>query len=153
MVFSKYKKKESSFQGKADNYIKELEEKIVPRISLEIKKYNISYYALMRYSLGWLFAIYTSFKTNIFKRVASISGSLWYPNFLEFIQDNNVNKNIEKIYFSPGNKEKNSRNLLLQTVEDTTKEIASIKKIIFLPSMRKMKEAISKKQKGEQQNE
>lgn len=80
----------------------------------------------MRYSLGWLFAIYASFKTNIFKRVASISGSLWYPNFLEFIQDNNVNKNIEKIYFSPGNKEKNSRNLLLQTVEDPTKEIASI---------------------------
>jgi len=48
---------------------------------------------------------------------------MWYPNFVEYIKTNKISENIEKIYFSLGNKEKNSKNETLKTVEDKTKDI------------------------------
>ena len=75
------------------------------------------------YSLGGLFALYSGYKTDIFKRIASASGSMWYPNFEKYVKENKISKNIDKIYFSLGNKEKNSKIEILKTVEDKTKEI------------------------------
>lgn len=48
---------------------------------------------------------------------------MWYPDFAEYVKKNEISKNIDKIYFSLGNKEKNSKIGILKTVEDKTKEI------------------------------
>ena len=48
---------------------------------------------------------------------------MWYPNFEKYVKENEISKNIDKIYFSLGNKEKNSKIEILQTVEDKTREI------------------------------
>ena len=48
---------------------------------------------------------------------------MWYPDFAEYVKKNEISKNIDKIYFSLGNKEKNSKIEILKTVEDKTKEI------------------------------
>ena len=112
--------------GYADNYLKEIENDIIPRIEEYITKElnkKISYYGIVGYSLGGLFALYSGFKTDRFKRIASASGSLWYPNFMEFIKSNKISNNIDKIYFSLGNSESKSKNEILSTVEDKTKEI------------------------------
>ena len=115
--------------GKADDYLKTLIEKIIP----ETKKYiedelnvKISYYAIAGYSLGGLFAIYSAYKTNLFSRAASASGSFWYPNFIEFASKNTISENIDKIYFSLGNKESKVRNEVLATVEQNTKKLEQI---------------------------
>lgn len=119
-------KGDSECKGYADNYLRVIEGEIIPKVKeyiINTLHKEIDYFGIAGYSLGGLFALYSAYKTDIFKRVASASGSMWYPNFAEFVMKNEISKNIDKIYFSLGNKEKNSKNELLQTVEDKTKEI------------------------------
>ena len=119
-------KNDSSYEGKANQYLEFLVTKVIPQAENIIKnKLNkqIKYWAIAGYSLAGLFALYSGYKTNIFKRIASASGSLWYPSFIEYVKSNNINNNIDKIYFSLGNKEKNTKIELLKNVEDRTKEI------------------------------
>ena len=119
-------KGDSKCLGCADNYLKEIENDIIPKIEKYITNTlnkQISYYGIAGYSLGGLFAFYSGFKTDRFKRIASASGSLWYPNFLEYVKSHKLNDNIDKIYFSLGNKEAKSKIEILSTVEDKTKEI------------------------------
>ncbi|MBR1679838.1 MAG: hypothetical protein IJ704_04285 [Bacilli bacterium] len=61
-----------------------------------------------------------------FQRIASISGSLWYPHLELFIQENALSKNIDQVYFSLVKKEKNSKNNYLSTIEEKTKAIENI---------------------------
>ena len=113
-------KGDSECKGYADNYLRMIEDKIIPKVEEYIKNTlhkEIDYFGVAGYSLGGLFAVYSAYKTDIFKRVASASGSMWYPNFAEFVKENEISKNIDKIYFSLGNKEKNSKMKILKTVE------------------------------------
>ena len=79
--------------------------------------------AISGYSLAGLFALYTGYKTKKFKKIITVSGSMWYPNFEEYIRKNKINSNINSIYFSLGNLEKLSENPILKTVEEKTKSI------------------------------
>ena len=67
-------------KGKADEYLEQLVSKIIP----EVRK-DPEYIALCGYSLAGLFAIYSLYRTDIFSRIASASGSFWYPNFCKFV--------------------------------------------------------------------
>lgn len=121
-------KGDSNYKGCADDYLELIENKIIPKIQEFIKdeiRKEIDYFGIAGYSLGGLFALYSGYKTNRFKRIASASGSMWYPNFVEYVKKNEISKNIDKIYFSLGNKEKNSKIEILKTVEDKTKEICN----------------------------
>ena len=119
-------KGDSYCRGYADKYLELIENKIIPQvqnyITNELHK-EIEYFSIAGYSLGGLFAVYSAYKTNMFKRIVSASGSMWYPNFEEYVMKNEISNKIDKIYFSLGNKEKNSKNSILQTVEDKTKSI------------------------------
>ena len=115
--------------GKADDYIKLLTNKIIPQVEEYIEKdlkIRIEYLSIAGYSLGGLFAIYSLYKTDIFTRIASASGSFWFPKFVDFVKTNNISSNVRKIYFSLGNKESKARNQLLATVETNTIELEKI---------------------------
>ena len=119
------------FLGKADEYIQVLLNEIIPEIKKYIEenlKVKIKNYTIAGYSLAGLFAIYASYKTNIFSRIVSASGSLWFPKFINFVKENKISSNVEKIYFSLGNKESKVKNNVLQTVGENTKEIERIYK-------------------------
>lgn len=119
------------FLGKADEYIQVLLDEIIPEIKKYIEenlKVKIKKYTIAGYSLAGLFAIYASYKTNIFSRIVSASGSLWFPKFVDFVKENKISSNVEKIYFSLGNKESKVKNNVLQTVGENTKEIERIYK-------------------------
>ena len=47
-----------------------------------------------------------------------MSGSLWFYDFMEYCKRNDYRKLPDKIYFSLGDKEANTRNPILKTVED-----------------------------------
>lgn len=51
----------------------------------------------------------------------SCSGSFWYPNFLQFVKENELQKIPEKMYFSLGNKESKTKNEMMAKVEEITK--------------------------------
>ena len=116
-------KNDGKYLGYADKYLRFLEKEIIP-VSRDYIKTNfhkkIEYLGIAGYSLGGLFALYAGYKTDIFKRIVSASGSLWYPNLAEYIKENKISKNIDKIYFSLGNKEAMSKHRILKTVKEKT---------------------------------
>lgn len=127
----KINKNGEDFLGKADEYMQILLKAIIPEIKKYIEenlKVKIKNYTIAGYSLAGLFAIYASYKTNIFSRIVSASGSLWFPKFINFVKENKISTNVEKIYFSLGNKESKVKNNVLQTVGENTKEIERIYK-------------------------
>ena len=110
------------FGGKGSNYLKQLEDHIIPEL---LKQLNceISYITVAGYSLAGLFALYAAYNSDSFEKVISASGSLWYPGFKEYIFNTPLNKKINKIYLSLGDKEKISKNKLMAQVEENTLEI------------------------------
>lgn len=127
----KLNKNDMDCLGKADEYLSLLLNKIIPTVEGYIKnelKISVQYYGIAGYSLGGLFAVYSGYKTDKFSRIASASGSFWFPNFIEFAKENNISSNIEKIYFSLGNKESKVKNQVLSTVEENTINLEKIYK-------------------------
>ena len=125
----KLNKHDKDCLGKADEYIEELTKEIIPKVENYIKKdlqKIIAYYAIAGYSLGGLFAVYATYKTDIFKKVASASGSFWFPNFVEYIKENEMKYKIQSMYFSLGNKESKVRNQVIEKIEKKKKEIENI---------------------------
>ena len=66
---------EKDFIGGADEYLSLLEKIIIPK-AVEIHGEEPSYYALAGYSLAGLFALYAGYRSSLFSRIASGSGSL-----------------------------------------------------------------------------
>lgn len=115
-------KNDTPCTGGADLYLKILTEEIIPQVENKIIK-NVSYRAIAGYSLAGLFALYSLYKTDIFSRTASISGSLWYPNFKEFVFEKKMKKRPDLLYFSLGDTECRTKNPYLKTVQQNTEEI------------------------------
>ncbi|MBR2701338.1 MAG: hypothetical protein IKE77_04560 [Erysipelotrichaceae bacterium] len=107
------------YNGKADCFIKEIDEMIIPALNKELGD-SVSYYAIAGYSLAGLFSIYCIYRTKVFRRLASVSGSLWYPEFVNYAEKELPCAEPEKIYFSLGDRENKSRNALMSTVKDCT---------------------------------
>lgn len=119
-------KENKEYLGKADNYIEQLENTIIPKITETINNdinVQIDYFAIVGYSMAGLFALYMLYKSSKFVKMASISGSLWYPNIINYIEKNELKVKPEKMYFSLGNMESKTRNLLFSKVENNTKYV------------------------------
>ena len=124
-------KHDLNFFGNADEYAYLLVNDIINNVKhfiMDKLRKSIKYYIIAGYSLAGLFSIYIAYKTDIFKRIVSASGSFWFPNFLDFAKKNNINSNVEKIYFSVGNKESKVKNKILAEVENNTKKLEKLYK-------------------------
>lgn len=108
--------------GGADEYLSILLEKILPtayeKLGLEPKKLGV-----VGYSLGGLFALYSLYRQDKFSFAASVSGSLWFPGFSEFVTENDMIKKPEKLYISLGSKEHKTRDSLMSTVRCESEKI------------------------------
>ena len=115
-------KGDTPFTGGADAYLSILTDRILPEILSRLSA-EPAYLALAGYSLAGLFAVYASYRTALFSRVASASGSFWFPGFLEFAEKHEAASKPERVYFSLGDKESKTRNQILRTVEDHTRAL------------------------------
>lgn len=77
------------------------------------------------YSLAGLFATWAPFNTTLFDALASASGSLWYPDFSEYVSTKSFAKKPLCAYFSLGSKEAKTPSRLLRTVAQETKSVVS----------------------------
>lgn len=75
------------------------------------------------YSLAGLFALWAAWNSDCFHRMASVSGSMWYPGFREYIRDNAPRTSLERAYFSLGDKESHTRHPLMCQVDACTSDI------------------------------
>lgn len=73
------------------------------------------------YSLAGLFALWASYKTDLFKGVVAASPSVWFPGFYEDICGKRIL--TERVYLSLGKKEERTRNPVMATVGERIRDI------------------------------
>ena len=104
-----------SFAGKAEETLNQLLE-----IRNEVeRKYEVKTSFIVGYSLAGLFALYAH---RHFDGIAGCSSSLWFTGFNEWFEGSGIDRN-KKVYLSLGDREENSRNPLMATVGDKTREL------------------------------
>lgn len=108
--------------GGADEYLRLLTERMIPDICKE-NELTPSYIGIAGYSLAGLFAVYAMYRTDVFNRVASMSGSLWFPGFVDYAKSNRMERIPDKMYLSLGSKEAITRNPVLKTVQANTETL------------------------------
>ena len=82
---------------------------------LSVEEYELY---LAGYSLAGLFAVWAATRTDIFAGVASVSGSLWYDGFIDYLTGARLL--VPEIYFSVGEAESRTRSQRLAGVVDMT---------------------------------
>ena len=108
--------------GGADDYLRLLTEEIIPTAEREIAGVP-RWRGVAGYSLAGLFALYAIYQTDLFSRVGSMSGSLWFPRIKEYIFSHKPKRLPDYMYFSLGDKESKTRNQVLRSVRQNTEEI------------------------------
>ena len=120
--------------GGADEYIRKLTNEIMSGIRAKLG-FEPEFSAIAGYSLAGLFAVYAAYKTDIFSRVASVSGSLWFPGFTEFAEANKFAKTPEFIYLSLGDAEAKTRDKNLAPVRKNTEKLFEFYKSQSIPAI------------------
>ena len=108
--------------GGADDYLRLLTEEIIPTAEKGIAGVPC-WRGIAGYSLAGLFALYAIYQTDLFSRVGSISGSLWFPGMKEYIFSHEPTCWPGCMYFSLGDKESKTRNQVLRNIRQNTEEI------------------------------
>ncbi len=106
------------FEGGAAETLKFLTETAVPYVKEHLET-NGRFYTL-GYSLSALFALYALYQTDVLAGCACVSGSLWFPQFMEYTEEHRPAEGV-KVYLSLGGKESNSKDPLMKTVGDCYK--------------------------------
>lgn len=120
-------KRGDDFSGGARQFLTLMEEEIIPAVEKEcVPEGKEADRSIVGISLAGLFSIWATMNGGPFRSLASVSGSLWYDGFMEYLKENDFPTAPEGIYLSVGDTEKNTRNPRMATVEDNTREAASL---------------------------
>ena len=117
--------KDDRFTGGAPELLPMLTDDIVPQVE-RLLNAPPTWRCLAGYSLAGLFAVWTAFQTDLFTRILSASGSMWYPGWLEYARERQFAGLVRGVYLSVGEQESTSRNAVLQTVGVRTEAIATM---------------------------
>lgn len=122
-----FRKGEEVPAGNADAYIMCLTAEIKPYMDRNYRTQpEPKYTVLLGYSLGGLTALYAIYKTDLFGIIGSLSGSLWYDGFCEFMESEKPLRKDVKVYLSLGKKERLSRNPRMGKVAECTERARDI---------------------------
>lgn len=116
---------DAPFAGKAAEQLRLLESEIIPRIEGDAPR-KPEQRVLAGYSLAGLFATWACFNSAAFGRVASASGSLWYPDFTGYAAANEFARKPACAYFSLGSKEARTPSRLLRNVAQGTRDVVEL---------------------------
>ncbi len=113
------------FSGRAGEYLGTLTEEIIPAVEAELPA-PPRHRAIAGYSLAGLFAVYAGWSCAAFDRIASMSGSLWYDGFLDWLRTQPPVRLPERCYLSLGDREGAARNPRLAAVEPCTRALLEL---------------------------
>ena len=117
-------KKGEPFTGSADNYLELLTGTILPQAEKALPGVPC-WRGLVGYSLAGLFAVYAAYQTDLFSRIGSMSGSLWFPGLLDYLHSHFFRRIPDCVYLSLGDKEHKTRNPSMRTVRENTEAFLS----------------------------
>ena len=89
------------YPGARDAYLRCLLQEILPEAERAVRG-RVPWRGIAGYSLGGLFALYALCRSDCFARAASMSGSLWFPNFSAYIQAHGMQNHPSHVYFFAG---------------------------------------------------
>lgn len=118
---------EEAPQGGADRYLSCLTKEIKPYMDAHYRtKSEAAHTALFGYSLGGLTAVYAIYRTEVFGAIVSLSGSLWYDGFCDFMESEKPLRTDLRVYLSLGKKESLSKNPRMGRVAECTERTREI---------------------------
>ena len=120
-------KKAKPFGGKAASFLDKLTNEIIPNPERDIDIADAER-TLLGVSLSGLFAVWSAFNTDAFANIISISGSLWYDGFVEWMKEQMPSPQLKKVCLILGEKEKNAKEKRMATVEERSLAAADILK-------------------------
>lgn len=120
-------KKAKPFGGRAASFLNKLTNEIIPNTERELGIENAER-TLLGVSLSGLFAVWAAFNTDVFANIISISGSLWYDGFIEWMKEQTPSSWLKKVCMLLGEKEKNAKDKRMATVEERTLAAANLLK-------------------------
>lgn len=115
---------EGDFGGGAAEFLRALTGEIMPKV-MEKAGIAAQRQILAGYSLAGLFALWALFQTDVFCAAASMSGSLWYPGFLEFVRTHETAGVPARVYLSVGDRECRTSHPLLSQVQANTEAVCA----------------------------
>ena len=116
--------RDDRFTGGAPQLLPLLTGDIVPQVE-QLLGDEPRWRCLAGYSLAGLFAVWTAYHSDLFSRILSASGSMWYPGWLEYVSEHEPAADLKGVYLSVGEQESTSRNAVLQTVGERTRQVAA----------------------------
>lgn|SRR5574344_110723 len=114
--------KNDHFTGNAGTYLDWMLTRLIPYCELSLQEKNPQR-ILLGYSMSGLFALYAMYRTDMFAAYISASGSVWYPDFIDFAMSH-VPLKKSLVYLSIGDRENISPNKYLQTTIDKTRQLS-----------------------------
>ncbi len=120
-------KKAKPFGGKAAAFLERLTREIIPVAERDMGIADAER-TLLGVSLSGLFAVWAVFNTDAFTNIISLSGSLWYDGFIEWMKGQTPSPQLKKICMLLGEKEKNAKEKRMATVEERSLAAADILK-------------------------
>jgi len=110
------------FAGGAETYLHTLTEQLLPAVEAKLP-WPVTSRGIVGYSLAGLFAVHTLYLSDCFDFVGSVSGSLWYDDWLAFALTQPLCP--ARIYLSLGDREHKTRNARMARVKDCTEAVAA----------------------------
>ena len=118
------------FQGQAEAFLEVLTRELLPEAEAFLG-FMVADRGILGYSMAGLFAVYAMYQTPLFRRVGSVSGSLWFDGWVEYAKTHPV-QGRPCIYLSVGMQERNARNPRMAAVQKCTEELAEwVEKKLF----------------------
>ena len=115
-------KKAKPFGGGAAAFLEKLVGEIIPETEKSLGLENAER-TVLGVSLSGLFALWAGFHTDAFTNIVSISGSLWYDGFAEWVKERRLSSYIKKVCLLLGENEKKAKEKRMAGVEDDTKAV------------------------------
>ncbi|MBP3704345.1 MAG: alpha/beta hydrolase [Clostridia bacterium] len=113
------------FYGEAAGYLHFLTDCALPYLAEKFGVADAGNRLIAGYSLGGLFALWAACETEEFGRMASLSGSTWYPGFLDYIKAH-MPREAQRVYLSLGDREPFGGPPVLREVGRCTEELYAL---------------------------
>ncbi|MDO4273844.1 MAG: alpha/beta hydrolase-fold protein [Eubacteriales bacterium] len=114
--------KGENFAGGASEYLTYFTEEILPEAEQELP-FIVSDRGIAGYSMAGLFAVFAMYRCDKFNKIGSISGSLWFDGWLDYVLSHKPKTEISMIYISLGSREHRVKEERMARVKESTEEL------------------------------